>query len=122
MATTIVRKPAVERLERRAATRYDLSLPVIVQTAAQQFCIARSKDVSTGGVYLLVDSDDLLLGTELKLILALPKEVTHGAEVLVRASGRTVRVDRFGQDGPGSMGVAVAFETYEFIRSTSPNC
>jgi hypothetical protein len=120
MPINIVSEPSREGRERRASRRYGLLLPVIVKTATQQFCIARSKDVSMGGAYLVVEADDLLVGTDLDLILTLPKEVGGGAEMLVCAHGRTIRVDRFGGDWAGGIGIAVAFERYEFIRSTSP--
>ena len=117
--TNLVSKTPVESHERRASCRYGLSLPVIVRTAGQPSRSASSKDVSTGGVYLLVETDDkLLLGAELDLTLALPKDATGGDELLVHAHGRTVRIDKFGKDGTGGIGVAVVFETYDFIRST----
>jgi PilZ domain-containing protein len=123
VATTVVNQPRVERHERRKASRYNLFLPVVVRTARQETWSARSKDVSTRGVYLIVESDDnLLTGTELDLTLTLPKEVTGGANVLVRAHGRAVRVDKSAGQGTGDMGLAVAFETCDFIRSTSPYC
>jgi len=116
---TVVSQPRVERHERRQAGRYSIFLPVIVHTARQQSRNARSKNVSTRGVYLFLESDDNLLpGTELDLTLTLPKEVTAGAEVLVRAHGRAVRVDK----SAGRLGLAVVFETCDFIRSPSPCC
>lgn len=119
--TTVVSQFLVERHGRRKARRYNLALPVIVRTATQKSPNAKSKDVSTRGVYLLVESDDnLLAGTELDLTLTFPKEVTAGAEVLVLAHGRAVRVDKSTGEGTGHMGLAVAFETSDFIRSTSP--
>jgi hypothetical protein len=92
---------------------------VIVRNAKQQSRNAKSKDVSTRGVYLLVESDDSLLpGAELDLTLTLPKEITS-AEVLVRALGTVVRVDKSAGERPEDMGLAVAFKTCDFIRSTS---
>ena len=107
---------------RRAARRYDVLLPVIVQAAARQCCSARSRDISTGGTYLFVESDDLFPGTKVELTLSLPKELTGGTGALMRASGKIIRVDRFSGDETRRMGVAVMFETYDFIRSTSPSC
>jgi len=121
VATTVVNQTEVERHERRKASRYSLFLPVIVRTARQQSLNARSKDVSARGAYLLIESDDNLLpGTELDLTLTLPTEVTAGAQVLVRTHGRAVRVDKSAGEGTGHMGLAVAFETRDFIRSAPP--
>ena len=123
MATTAVNQTQVERHERRKASRYSLFLPVTVWTARQQSWNGRSKDVSAQGAYLFVESgDNLLPGTELDLTLTLPTEVTTGAEVLVRAHGRAVRVDKSAGEETGHMGLAVAFETRDFIRSASPRC
>ena len=73
------------------------------------------------GAYVFVEPDaNLLPGTELDLTLTLPTEVTAGAEVLVRAHGRAVRVDKSAGGKTGHMGLAVAFETRDFIRSASP--
>jgi hypothetical protein len=123
LAKTVVNETPVERRERRKASRYSLFLPGIVRTARQQSWNARSKDVSARGAYLFVESDDdLLPGTELDLTLTLPKEVTTGAEALVCAHGRAVRVDKSAGDGTGYIGLAVAFETCDFTRSASPCC
>jgi c-di-GMP-binding flagellar brake protein YcgR len=105
---------------RAKCNRYTLSLPVIIQTAKQQSFSARSKDVSSGGAYLVLESDaNLMSETELYLTVSL-SEIGGEDEVLVRAHGKAVRVDKFGEGGTGSVGVAVVFETHEFIRSVSP--
>jgi PilZ domain len=120
---TVVKQTQVERRERRKATRYSLFLPVTVQTPRQRSWNARSKNVSVRGAYLFVDPDDNLLpGTELDLTLTLPKEVTTGAEVRVHARGKAVRVDKFAKAGTRRIGLAVAFETCDFVRSASPYC
>jgi len=106
MATDMVSNSSAERHERRTTNRYELTLPVIVQTAGQPSRSARSKDVSTGGIYLVLESDDNLLpGTELYLTVTLAKEVAGEDQVLLRAYGKALRIDRFGEGGTGtSMG------------------
>lgn len=122
MATTATRNLPREVHERRASYRYDVLVPVIVRIPGQQSRSARSKDVSTGGAYLLTESTDLLPGTQLELTLTLPKDVTGGAGALVRASGKIVRVDKCDPEGERRTGVAVVFETYDFFPSTFPSC
>jgi hypothetical protein len=122
MATGITDEFRLEKQERRAANRYEVLLPVVVQAAAQQCCSARSRDISTGGAYLFVESDQLSADTNVELTLSLPKELTGRAGMLLRAYGKIIRVDRFTADGTRRMGVAVAFETYDFIPSTLPHC
>jgi len=117
VAITVVKQTQVERRERRKATRYSLFLPVTVQTPRQQSWNARSKNVSVRGAYVFVEPDaNLLPGTELDLTLTLPVEVTTGAEVLVHARGRAVRIDKSAEAGTGHIGLAVAFETCDFAR------
>jgi PilZ domain len=108
--------------ERRQARRYDVLLPVVVQAAARQCCSARSRDISTGGTYLFVESDDLFPGTKVELTLSFPKELTGGTGMLMRAHGQIIRVDRYSGDETRRLGVAVVFDTYDLIPSTSPNC
>lgn len=117
--TAAVRKPSVEKQERRKNRRYDLSLPVIV-VAGQRSLRARSRDVSIAGVYLIVESEENFLpGMEVDLTLTLPQEVTSDEEVHIRAHGKTVRVDAFSENGATDTGVAVVFERHHFLRSNS---
>ena len=119
MSTATVCRPSVEQQERRKTTRYGLSLPVIVM-AGQKSLRATSRDVSTGGVYLVFESEeDLLPGAELDLTLTLPKEVTSEGEVLIRAHGKAVRVEAFSGNGNRGAGVAIIFEQHHFLRSNS---
>lgn len=119
-ATGTIHDVPVERKERRKNRRYNLSLPATVNPIGQESVSARSRDISTGGAYLVIGSEgNLLPGTELDLTLTLPKEVTSEEEVLVRAHGKTVRVDTYGDNGTKTMGVAVVFERHHFVRSSS---
>jgi hypothetical protein len=122
MATGIANKLPVEKQERRAASRYDVLLPVIVRFPGHRCCSARSRDISTGGAYLFIESDYLYPDTNVELTLTLPNELTGRAGVLMRALGKVIRVERFSDDETQRMGVAVVFETYDFIPSTSPSC
>ena len=56
-------------------------------------------------------------GSRIDLILTLPTEVTSGAEVLVRASGKVLRVEPRIEDGNTRMGVAAVIERYDIVRS-----
>ena len=112
---------SVEKKERRRNRRYNLSLPASVSAAGQQESVTgRSRDVSTSGAYLVFDAQgDLVPGTELDLTLTLPKEVTSNEDVQVRAHGKTVRVDTFGENGSKTLGIAVVFERHHFVRAGS---
>jgi c-di-GMP-binding flagellar brake protein YcgR len=104
--------------ERRTARRYDLTLPVIIRTSAERVSDSqegKTRDISTRGLYFVFDQN-LEAGSELDITLTLPAEITHGTEVLVRAMGRVVRVERRNEDGSTRMGVAAVIERYDIIR------
>lgn len=105
--------------ERRLARRYDLSLPVIVQLPREKESShhnGQTRDISTRGVYFMLQKE-LAPGTELDFTLTLPSEITRGTEVLVRAHGRVVRVDKEEEEAQKSVGVAAVIERYDIIRS-----
>jgi hypothetical protein len=105
--------------ERRIARRYDLSLPVIIRIPVEKEISSRNgktRDVSTRGVYFLIDQD-LSAGTEIDITLTLPSEVTRGSEVFVRGMGKVVRVEKKPENGSSRVGVAAVFERYEIIRN-----
>lgn len=104
--------------ERRAAHRYDLSLPVIIRVPVERATNSRNgktRDISTRGVYFTID-EQLEAGSELDLTLTLPAEITQGAEVFVRAQGKVVRVERQADDVNEHLGVAAVIERYDIIR------
>lgn len=104
--------------ERRTARRYDLTLPVSIRLAAESLVSrqdGRTRDISTRGLYFIVPQD-LDAGCELDITLTLPAEVTRGSDVLVRAQGKVVRVERRLEDGESRMGVAAVIERYDIMR------
>jgi c-di-GMP-binding flagellar brake protein YcgR len=107
--------------DRRAARRYDLSLPVIIRLPVEKELSARNgktRDISTRGVYFTLE-EELNAGSELDITLTLPAEVTRGSEVFIRAMGKVVRVDRRPDNGSTRVGVAAVIERYEIIRNES---
>jgi c-di-GMP-binding flagellar brake protein YcgR len=108
--------------ERRAARRYDLSLPVIIRVPVDKEISSRSgktRDISTRGVYFTIDQE-FGAGAELDITLTLPSEVTRGSEVFIRAMGKVVRVDKKPENGNSRVGVAAVIERYEIIRNEPP--
>ena len=105
--------------ERRTARRYDLSLPVSIRVALENEAVlhtGKTRDISTRGVYFVFD-DGLNAGAELDLTMTLPAEVTGGTEVLIRATGKVVRVDDRGDGVDHRVGVAAVIERYEIVRN-----
>ncbi|MGH9733681.1 MAG: PilZ domain-containing protein [Candidatus Acidiferrales bacterium] len=111
--------------ERRTARRYDLSLPVNVRLPIEKeeeiaatglaSHSGQTRDISTRGVYFTMQNE-LSPGAEVDFTLTLPPEITHGNEVLVRAHGRVVRVDKRDEQDLPSVGVAAVIERYDIIR------
>jgi c-di-GMP-binding flagellar brake protein YcgR len=104
--------------ERRLARRYDLTLPVSIRVSAEKLVVrqeGKTRDISTKGLYFVVERD-LEAGSALDLTLTLPGEITHGSDVLVRAQGKVVRVERRLEDGEQRMGIAAVIERYDIVR------
>ena len=107
--------------ERRVARRYDLSLPVMVRIPAPGFAgtqSGRTRDISTKGLYFVIDQE-VRAGSNLDIMLTLPKEMTAGEEVLVKASGKIVRVESRMEDGNERLGVAAVIERYDIMRGAA---
>ncbi len=102
--------------ERRNARRYDLSLPVVVRDGVAHH--GQTRDISTRGVYLLMD-ERLEAGSTFDFTLTLPQEITGGSAVVVKAQGRVIRVDKKEEEGPNRLGVAAIIEKYEIVRAES---
>ena len=104
--------------ERRTARRYDLSLPILIRMPATQVIgppNGKTRDISTRGLYFVIDQD-LKAGSELDITLTLPSEITRGSAVLVRATGKVVRVERRKEDESDRLGVAAVIERYDIVR------
>jgi len=108
--------------ERRNARRYDLSLPVLIRAAAEQGMAetqkGKTRDISTRGLYFVIDQD-LRDGSNLDIMLTLPSEMTNGEDVLVKASGKVVRVEERLEDGSPRRGVAAIIERYDIMRGST---
>jgi PilZ domain-containing protein len=104
--------------ERRTSRRYDLSLPILVRVPTEKASDSqkgKTRDISTRGLYFVMDQDPQM-GSRLDMVLTLPPEVTSGAEVLVHALGKVLRVEPRIEDGNTRMGVAAIIERYDIVR------
>jgi len=107
-----------EMVERRKVRRYDLTLPVIIRVPherASETQRGKTLDVSTRGLYFVIDQE-VQAGSSLDITLTLPAEITQGSEVMVRASGKVLRVEERIEEGDTRMGVAAIIERYDIIR------
>jgi len=105
--------------ERRTARRYDLSLPILIRPAEgfAETQKGKTRDISTRGLYFVIDQD-LRDGSDLDIMLTLPSEMTNGEDVLVKASGKVVRVEERVEDGSTRRGVAAIIERYDIMRGS----
>src|SRR5260370_27467806 len=91
----------------------------MIRVPAQGFAgtqSGRTRDISAKGLYFVIDQD-VRAGSNLDIMLTLPKEMTNGEEVLVKASGKIVRVESRTEDGNERLGVAAGIVPYQIMRA-----
>jgi hypothetical protein len=82
----------VSKIDRRAGPRVAARLPVKLR-AAESEMTAETRDVSTHGIFLFIQSR-LAEGSNLELVLMLPPELTAGRKCWVCCHARVLRVER----------------------------
>ncbi|HXO88781.1 MAG TPA: PilZ domain-containing protein [Candidatus Acidoferrales bacterium] len=100
-------------VERRAARRFSMMLPLKVRFSAENGISEKSgetRDVSFRGLYFLIEAN-LESGSSIEFVLTLPQQITLAGDVHIRCYARVLRVDT--QDGRN--GVAAQIERYEFL-------
>ncbi len=105
---------ATQVSERRALRRFPMHLPALIRSADRfQEFITETHNISARGVFFYIEGQ-IAPQTKIEVTLTLPSEATVSDSVRVRFTGRVVRVE----SGLGSrIGIAVAIEDYEFLRS-----
>lgn len=105
--------------ERRAARRYDLSLPIVVrvvQHKRSEPCHGRIRDISARGIYFITD-EEFTQGAELEFTVALPVGITQGTEISIHAHSRVLRAEERREDDTTRTGVAAVIERIDYIRT-----
>jgi hypothetical protein len=104
--------------ERRGARRYVLSLPVKVAGPTHQSWDAVAKDVSINGLYLIINTDEILRpGTMLDFSMLLPIEVTGKDQIRVSGRAKAVRIEKQAGKEINCVGIASTIESYDFVRA-----
>ncbi|MGH9816352.1 MAG: PilZ domain-containing protein [Candidatus Acidiferrales bacterium] len=106
--------------DRRTARRFRMKLPISLTWTsgkARGEVRGETSEVSSRGVHFFADSD-MPSGTPVEFQMTLPHEVTMAGPVRVRCLGRVVRTEPREEN---RVGVAVAIERYEFLRSNDQN-
>ncbi|HXW17765.1 MAG TPA: PilZ domain-containing protein [Candidatus Acidoferrales bacterium] len=104
--------------ERRRAHRYELYMPLQVLIGSSHFPETHSahlRDISTHGIYF-VSEGSIAPGTNLDVTFTLPQETGRGQSVLVRGSGRVLRLDRVPNENGPMYGVAAAIDRFDFVQ------
>jgi PilZ domain len=100
-------------VERRAARRFSMTLPLKVRFSAENGVSERpgeTRDVSFRGLYFIIEAS-LEAGSSIEFVLTLPQQITLAGDVHIRCYARVLRVDSHN----GRRGVAARIERYEFL-------
>jgi hypothetical protein len=104
--------------ERRHVHRYELCIPLEVSSGPPRLARTQSahlRDISTHGIYFLID-DLIPVGTPVDIQFALPPERGRSQSVLVRGTGRALRVDSVPGENGKLFGVAASIHRFDFVR------
>ena len=102
-----------ERMERRAARRFSMMLPVRLRfPAGQEFAetSGQTRDVSYRGLYFLTEAEPAP-GSSIEFVLTLPQQITLAGDVHIRCYGRVLRVEPH----DSQRGVAARIDRHEFL-------
>ena len=104
-------------VERRAARRFSMSLPLKVRFTSEEGTVERpgeTRDVSFRGLYFLIDAK-IEMGNSIEFVLTLPQQITLAGDVHIRCFARVVRVEAHNSRS----GVAARIERYEFLPAAA---
>jgi hypothetical protein len=104
-------------VERRAARRFSMLLPLKVRFSADNGVMEKqgeTRDVSFRGLYFLIEAM-LEAGSSIEFVLTLPQQITLAGDVHIRCYARVLRVE----PQEGRRGVAARIERYEFLPASA---
>ncbi|MGH9735842.1 MAG: PilZ domain-containing protein [Candidatus Acidiferrales bacterium] len=105
-------------VDRRAARRFSMMLPVKVRFALSNNGLSETdgetRDVSFRGLYFLIEAA-LETGSSIEFVLTLPHQITMAGDVRIRCYGRVLRVE----PQNSRRGIAARIERYEFLPATA---
>jgi PilZ domain len=104
-------------VERRAARRFSMMLPVKVRFEAGNGVSEKqgeTRDVSFRGLYFLVEAA-VETGSSIEFVLTLPQQITLAGDVHIRCYARVLRVETHDV----RRGVAARIERYEFLPAAA---
>jgi len=99
------------RVERRAAQRFQVHLPLSVSFEGQS-APGFTQDLSGRGIFFYSEAA-LPVGGVVELTFTMPSEITLGDSMPVRCRGRVVRAEP--PQGGQHSGIAVQLDSYEYL-------
>lgn len=96
--------------EKRNIRRFSLTLPVVVRSPGNGEIRGITRDVSSRGAYVYLESN-AGEGVAIEFLMTLPSEVTLTEPIHVLCSGKVVRVEQ----SAAKPGLAVSIEKYDFV-------
>lgn len=109
--------------ERRKARRYEVYVPLQVCVSRKkpaEFHMAQLRDISRTGVYFH-SNHPIETGAGIELTFALPTEKQRGTSVLVRASGKALRVSTLHDEVAPVYAIAATIDRIDFVRPAMTN-
>ena len=108
--------------ERRAASRYNLALPIEIRIAPDigplRTILVETRNISTHGFYFNV-AQKFTVGTQFEFLIALPIEITGAAQANISGRARAVRVEETGESHASLLGIGALIESYQVSREES---
>lgn len=86
------------KCERRSRQRMPVRLGVSIRSSQSQTATAYTRDLTTSGIFLYADAE-ILVGSELEMVLMLPTQLTNGEKRWVCCQASVVRVEPGGENG-----------------------
>ena len=84
--------------DRRSRQRMPVRLGVSIRSPQGESATGYTRDLSRTGIFLYADSE-ILVGSELEMVLMLPSQLTDGEKRWVCCQASVVRVESGGEDG-----------------------
>jgi hypothetical protein len=94
--------------DRRSRQRIDARTGVSIRSSQGEPATGITRDLSMSGIFLYADSE-ILVGSELEMVLMLPAQLTDGEKRWVLCQASVVRVEPDGADG--QFGVAASIRS-----------
>jgi hypothetical protein len=102
--------------ERRSRQRTPARVDVSIRSSRGEPATGHTRDLSAGGIFLYTNSE-ILVGSELEMVLMLPPELTSGEKRWVCCQASVIRVEPTAEGG--GFGVAASIRSMAALPEIS---